>query len=423
MFFFTLTSVLTEFFRFNRTLSIGINLCLAIGHLPEKIMRRDDAEIKKWLDKRKSQFLYRKPKVISTPQQPRMVVDGKKVLSFCSNDYLGLANHPHVIEALVSATHQYGVGSGASHLVNGHSVEHELLEQELAEMTGRESVLLFSTGYMANLGIVSALMNKGDVVFQDRLNHASLIDAGLLSSAKLIRYRHNDIKVLEKKLKAYPDKNKMLLSDGVFSMDGDCADIAGLVALSQQHKAWLMIDDAHGFGVLGAQGGGLVNANGFSQNDVPLLMATLGKAVGVSGAFVAGSHDHINYLRQTSRTWIYSTAMPSPLAAASRASLRIIQKESWRREKLLELIALFKQGAKEKGLNLLPSDTAIQPVLIGDSEQAITTSQRLIEQGILVTAIRPPTVPKHTDRLRITLSASHEAADILNLLKGLERCL
>ncbi len=386
-------------------------------------MRRDDSEIKKWLDERKSQFLYRTPKIATSPQQPSMVIDGRKVLSFCSNDYLGLANHPRVIEALVSATHRYGVGSGASHLVNGHSMEHDLLEQELAEMTGRESALLFSTGYMANVGVVSALMNKGDVIFQDRLNHASLIDASLLSSAQLIRYRHNDMLALGRKLEPHTDKNTMLLCDGVFSMDGDCADIKGLVAISQQHNAWLMIDDAHGFGVLGKQGGGIVEASGSSQNDVPLLMATLGKAVGVSGAFVAGSHDHIDYLKQTARTWIYSTAMPSALAAASRTSLQIIKEEPWRREKLLELIALFKQGAKEKGLDLLPSDTAIQPVLVGESELAMTMSRKLFEKGFLVTAIRPPTVPKHTDRLRITLSASHEKKDIVNLLKGLDSCL
>ncbi|MEE9352721.1 MAG: 8-amino-7-oxononanoate synthase [Thiotrichaceae bacterium] len=386
-------------------------------------MRRDDTKIKKWLDERKAQFLYRVPKKTSSPQQTRMVVDGKKVLSFCSNDYLGLANHPRIIETLVSATHQYGVGSGASHLVSGHSVEHDLLEQELAEFTGRDAALLFSTGYMANLGIISALMEQGDAVFQDKLNHASLIDGSLLSSAQLIRYRHNDMSILEKKLKAHPAKNKMLLSDGVFSMDGDCADISSLVALSQQQKAWLMIDDAHGFGVLGKQGAGLLEESSTTQDEVPLLMATLGKAVGVSGAFVAGSYDHIDYLKQTARTWMYSTAMPPALAAASRESLNIIKQEAWRREKLFELIALFKQGAKERGFDLLASDTAIQPVLVGNSELAMATSQELFEKGILVTAIRPPTVPKHTDRLRITLSANHEREDILSLLNNLEQCL
>ncbi len=386
-------------------------------------MKRDDDSIKKWLDERKAQFLYRVPKTASSPQQPRMEMDGKKVLSFCSNDYLGLANHPRIIEASVLATHQYGVGSGASHLVNGHSIQHDLLEQELAEFTGRDAALLFSTGYMANLGIVSALMDKGDAVFQDRLNHASLIDASLLSSAELIRYRHNDMGMLEKKLSTHSASNKMLLSDGVFSMDGDCVDIPSLISLSQQQKAWLMIDDAHGFGVLGKQGGGIIEESGATQDEVPLLMATLGKAVGVSGAFVAGSYDHIDYLKQTARTWIYSTAMPPALAAASRESLKIIKQESWRREKLLELIELFKQGAKKRGFNLLASDTAIQPVLVGDSELAMSISKKLFEQGILVTAIRPPTVPKHTDRLRITLSASHEKKDILNLLNSLEGCL
>ena len=386
-------------------------------------MKRDKELIKRWLDERKQASLYRRAKVSSTPQQPKMVIDGTEVLSFCSNDYLGLANHPKVIDAFTEASHRYGVGSGASHLVNGHSVEHELLELELAEMTGRESALLFSTGYMANVGVVAALMDRGDVVFQDRLNHASLIDASLLSGAKLVRYPHNDMMSLEDKLTAHAKENTMLLVDGVFSMDGDVADISTLAKLSQQYQAWLMVDDAHGFGVLGEHGAGLVQASGANEADVPLLMATLGKAVGVSGAFVAGSAEIIDYLKQTARTWIYSTAMPSALAAASRASLKLIQQESWRRDKLFELIAQFKEGANQRGFNLLPSDTAIQPVLLGDSQQAIKVSERLLQRGVMVTAIRPPTVPKGTDRLRITLSASHEKKDIDILLNSLEACL
>ena len=386
-------------------------------------MKRDHKTIKKWLKHRKSKSLFRAARIVSSPQQSRVVVDGKHVLSFCSNDYLGLANHPEVVEEFRCAAQKYGVGSGASHLVSGHSIEHHLLEKELAAFTEREAALLFSSGYMANVGIVSALMEKGDLILEDKLNHASLIDGGLLSAAKLIRYRHNNMLRLEKKLSGQPPGNKMILSDGVFSMDGDCANIAGLSSLSQQHEAWLMIDDAHGFGVLGKQGGGLLEECGSTQDEVPLLMATLGKSVGVSGAFVAGSSDHIDYLKQSARTWIYTTAMPPALAAASRVSLSLIKKESWRREKLAELIAIFKQGAKEKGIDLFSSDTAIQPVRIGNSLKAIEASKKLFDLGIFVMAIRPPTVPKNTDRLRITLSASHAKKDIEYLLECLQICL
>ncbi len=386
-------------------------------------MKRDDQQIKQWLATRKQQHLYRSTHLLSTPQQPRMTVDGKPTLSFCSNDYLGLANHPQIITALTTAAQRYGVGAGASHLVNGHSLEHQKLEQALAEFTGREAALLFSTGYMANIGAVTTLMARNDSIFEDRLNHASLLDAGLLSGARLIRYRHNDMDNLSQKLRRDTATNRMLLSDGVFSMDGDIASIPELVSLSQQYQAWLMIDDAHGFGVLGKQGGGVLETTGSSQQDVPLLMATLGKAVGVSGAFIAGSHDHIELLKQLARTWIYTTAMPPAVAAACRQSLTLIRQESWRREKLAALIQQFKEGAKVKGLPLLPSETPIQPVLIKNNQAALAISHDLFEQGIMVTAIRPPTVPTHTARLRITLSASHSQKDIEKLLEALGYCL
>lgn len=400
-------------------------------------MERDDIKIKRWLKERREQFLFRSPKITSSPQQPRMVVDNREVLSFCSNDYLGLANHPKIRAAFKSAVDQYGVGSGSAHLVNGHSQEHHMLEQELAEFTGRDSAVLFSTGYMANLGVVSAFMSRGDFIYSDRLNHASLVDAVKLSSAKLIRYPHNDMSALQRKIEnrkidSFPEnnknskkvdnknENKMILTDSVFSMDGDLADIAKLVTISQHHNAWLMLDDAHGFGVLGKNGAGIVEEARVSQNEVPLLMATLGKAVGTAGAFIAGSYDHIDYLKQVARTWIYTTAMPPAIAAASRESLQLIKSESWRREKLAELIALFRAEAKQRGIQILPSSTAIQPVLIGSSQLALSISQSLLDRGILVTAIRPPTVPNNTARLRITLSANHVKKDVYQLLDGLE---
>ena len=387
-------------------------------------MKNDPALIKAFLKERRQQHLYRSVKVSESAQHPNMKIDGKQYLTFCSNDYLGLANHPDIIQAFKKAADTYGVGSGAAHLINGHSVEHQKLEESLAEFTGREKALLFSTGYMANLGVVDALLNRGDHLFADRLNHASLIDAGLLASAKMKRYAHNDLNVLEK---LYATKNQngkiansMILTDGVFSMDGDEAPVKELARLAQQHQAWLMVDDAHGFGTLGKNGVGLLEQQQLSQDDVPILMATLGKAIGTAGAFVAGSHDLIEYLTQTARTYIYTTAMPPSIAAASRASLKLVQQESWRRKKLNDLIRQFKQGAKQLGIELMPSNTAIQPILLGSTERAVSISQKLQEKGILVSAIRPPTVPEGTARLRVTFSANHDEQDLSRLLGALE---
>ena len=387
-------------------------------------MKNDPALIKAFLKERQQQQLYRSVKVSESAQAPIMQIDGKEYLTFCSNDYLGLANHPEIISAFKKAADTYGVGSGAAHLINGHSIEHQKLEESLAEFTGRDKALLFSTGYMANLGVVDALLNRGDHLFADRLNHASLIDAGLLSKAKMQRYAHNDMDTLQKLYaKSGIDNifaNSMIISDGVFSMDGDEAPVNDLASIAKQHQAWLMIDDAHGFGTLGRTGGGLLQQQNLSQNDVPILMATLGKAIGTAGAFVAGSQDLIEYLMQTARTYIYTTAMPPAIAAATSASLKLVQQESWRREKLNELIRLFKRGAKELGIELMASNTAIQPIVLGSTEKAVVISRLLQEKGILVTAIRPPTVPEGTARLRITISANHEEQDINTLLHALE---
>ena len=383
-------------------------------------MRNDPQNLKAFLKEKQAQHLYRSPFLSESAQQPQMKINGKDTLTFCSNDYLGLANHPDIRKAFKQAADKYGVGSGAAHLINGHSIEHQKLEEELAEFTGRERALLFSTGYMANIGIVNALMGRGDKIFADRLNHASLIDASLLSKAKMQRYMHNDIAHLEKLYNKNSSENTLILSDGVFSMDGDTAPVAQLATIAQQHKAWLMVDDAHGIGVLGKSGAGLLEQQNLSQQQVPILMATLGKSFGTAGAFIAGSDDLIEYLIQTARTYIFTTAMPPAIAAASRASLKVVQKEGWRREKLQSLILQFKQGANELGLELMPSNTAIQPILIGSTKKALDISNKLRSYGILVTAIRPPTVPEGTARLRVTFSAQHDENDINSLLDKLQ---
>ena len=352
-----------------------------------------------------------------------MVIDGKSVVSFCSNDYLGLANHPNVIEALKRGAEQYGVGSGAAHLINGHSRAHHALEEELAEFTGRPRALLFSTGYMANLGVAMALVKRGDSVFEDRLNHASLLDAGRLCGARFSRYHHVDPVDLRKKLTQRSTDAKLILTDGVFSMDGDLAPLPELSRLASQHDAWLMADDAHGLGVLGESGGGSLEYYALNANDVPILMGTLGKAIGTFGAFVAGDEDIIETLIQVARTYIYTTAIPSAIAEATRASLRIVKQETWRREYLASLIKRFRDHAGQLDLPLVESVTPIQPILLGESQRAAKLSDALLEHGLLITAIRPPTVPEHTARLRITLSARHTEEHVDKLLDTLARNL
>ncbi len=386
-------------------------------------MKNNQTHLSAYLSERKKQHLYRSVKTSQSAQHPIMQIDGKEYLNFCSNDYLGLANHPDIVTAFKQAADKYGVGSGSAHLINGHSIEHQKLEESLAEFTGREKALLFSNGYMANLGAVSALLDRGDFLYQDRLNHASLIDAGLLSRAKMKRYKHNDndhLNTLYAKAEN-PSQNSMIVTDGVFSMDGDQAPVKELTQTAKQQQAWLMVDDAHGFGVLGKTGAGLLEQQNLNQSDVPILMATLGKACGTSGAFISGSSELIEYLIQSARTFIYTTAMPPSIAAATLVSLKIISNDNWRREKLTALITQFKQGIKELGIELMPSNTPIQPIMLGSSELALKVSQELNDQGILVTAIRPPTVPDGFSRLRITFSANHTEQDVQWLLNGLEK--
>jgi 8-amino-7-oxononanoate synthase len=362
------------------------------------------------LETLKSQGLYRS----------RRIVDNKNVVNFCSNDYLGLAKNETVIAAFKNAADIYGVGSGSAHLICGHTKAHHLLEEELAEFTGRERALLFSTGYMANLGVINALVGRGDFVFEDKLNHASLIDGGLSSGANFKRYPHADLSQLEKLLQKNSGK-KLIVTDGVFSMDGDVAPLQELVFLANKNDAQLMVDDAHGFGVLGKTGGGLIEELNLTQNDVPILMGTLGKSFGTFGAFIAGSEMLIEMLIQSARTYIYTTALPPAVAQATRASLKIVIEETWRREKLQALISQFKTGATQLNLPLMPSNSPIQPLLVGDSFRATRLSSQLLEAGFLVSAIRPPTVAKNKARLRITFSALHKFEDVARLLETLHQ--
>lgn len=370
---------------------------------------------------RRAEHLFRQRPLLESPQGPQVRVDGQPLLAFCSNDYLGLASHPEVVRALLDGAERWGVGGGASHLVIGHSQPHHELEEALAEFTGRPRALLFSTGYMANLAAVTALVGQGDTVLEDRLNHASLLDAGLLSAARFSRYRHNDAASLASRL----DKasgNTLVVTDGVFSMDGDLADLPALAATAKARGAWLMVDDAHGFGALGASGGGIVEHFGLGLEEVPVLVGTLGKAFGTAGAFVAGSTELIETLVQFARPYIYTTSQPPAVACASLKSLELLRTEGWRREHLNALIARFRAGAAELGLTLMDSPTPIQPLLIGDSARAVELSRLLRERGILVGAIRPPTVPVGTARLRVTLSAAHSVAQVERLLDVLGEC-
>jgi 8-amino-7-oxononanoate synthase len=372
---------------------------------------------------RARQSLLRKLRSLDQVDGARIVVDGKALLNFASNDYLGLAQHPALIDNLVRAAAQWGVGAGAAHLLGGHREEHAALEEKLARWTGRERALLFSTGYMANLGAMQALLGAGDVCLQDKLNHASLLDAARQSSAQLVRYVHADVASAQRQLDTRAGAPALVATDGVFSMDGDLAPLVKLAALCTTQRATLMVDDAHGIGVLGAEGAGSVTEARLTGDQVPVLMATLGKALGVAGAFVAGSAALVDGLVQFARPHIYTTALPPALAAAASAAIDIARFEPWRRDKLRRLVAHFRQGASERGIALLDSRTPIQPVVIGASKAALAAMQSLEAQGFFVPAIRPPTVAQGKARLRVVLSARHEEADVEQLLNALARAV
>jgi len=376
------------------------------------------AALQSGLEERASQGLLRSRRTLLSPQSPNIVVDGNAYLSFCSNDYLGLANHPQLIAALQQGAQQYGAGAGAAHLVSGHMQVHHQLEIELAAFVGKPAALLFSTGYMANLGVVQALVGKDDTVFADKLNHASLNDAMLLSRAHIKRYRHNDMVQLAQMLAKTPSGRKLIITDAVFSMDGDLALLPELLALCELNDAWLLVDDAHGFGVLGEHGRGSLAHFGIVSRRI-IYMATLGKAAGVFGAFVAAEQVVIDTLINQARSYVYTTATPPALASAVLASLQLIEQGEESRAHLQRLITQLRSGLNDLHWSLMPSSTAIQPLLIGDNQAALDLSNALRERGIWVAAIRPPTVPQGTARLRITLSATHSAADVTRLTETL----
>ena len=375
-------------------------------------------ELQYSLDQREARGLLRTRRTLNSHQSSHIVVDGKPYLAFCSNDYLGLASHPQLIAALQSGVRQWGVGAGAAHLVSGHFDAHHQLEQKLAGFVGKPAALLFSTGYMANLGVVQALVGKDDTVFADKLNHASLNDAMQLSRAKVKRYRHSDMAQLAHMLSQTQGGRKLVITDAVFSMDGDIAPLRELLALCEQHEAWLYVDDAHGFGVLGNEGRGSLSHFGITSERI-IYMATLGKAAGVFGAFVAAEQAVIDTLVNHAHSYVYTTATSPALSVALLQSLQLIEQGDELRTHLRRIVAQLRSGLSDLPWQLMPSDTAIQPLLIGDNKQALSLSEGLRDRGIWVAAIRPPTVPHGTARLRITLSAAHSEADVKKLIGAL----
>ncbi len=363
--------------------------------------------------------LKRRRRTLEAPCGPLAVVDGREFVSFCSNDYLGLANAPALVEAAIAGARQWGVGSGASHLVSGHLTPHEQLEQELAAFVGTERALFLSTGYMANLAIVPALVGRDDAVFADKLNHASLIDAVQLSRAHSVRYPHVDLAALETRLAARTAKRKLILTDAVFSMDGDLAPLPELLALAERFDAWLVVDDAHGFGVLGPQGRGACAHFALPASPRLIYMGTLGKAAGATGAFNAGSATVIEWLLQRARTYIFSTGSSPIIACALRASLTQIAEGDARRAHLAVLTTQLRQGLAATRWKLLPSPTAIQPIVVGDNHAVVALAEALYARGLWVPGIRPPTVPQGSARLRVSLSAAHTTDHVERLVNAL----
>ena len=391
-------------------------------HEPRGFVRHDPPLIFQRLADQLAEFerrgLRRSRLVRQSPQGPRIVVDGQECLAFCSNDYLGLANHPRIVEAAIEAASRFGVGEGASHLLSGHSAVHDRLEAKLAEFMQMPRALLFSSGYQANIGAVTALAGPEDAIFSDALNHASLIDGVRLSRARVIRYPHADLGFLSGALAGCDARTKLIVTDGVFSMDGDIAPLPAMLDLCERHDAWLLVDDAHGFGVIGPEGRGSPAHFGLRSPRL-VYVGTLGKAAGVAGAFVAGAAEMVETVLQRARTYIYTTAAPSMLAAAVETSLQLIREDEWRRERLRKLIAALKRELRGSGSAPASSDTPIQPLVLGGNSEAVRASAALRERCILVPAIRPPTVPEGTARLRISLSAAHSEQEVLRLAAAL----
>jgi len=378
------------------------------------------------LDALRDQSLLRRRKVADSACQPETIVDGKPVLAFCSNDYLGLAANPQIADALAAAALKYGVGSGASHLISGHHRLHETLEATLARFTGFERTLSFSTGYMANQALITSIAGRGDAIFSDTLNHASLIDACRLSRAEIHRYAHRDVASLSGLLENSKAPRKLVVTDAVFSMDGDVAPLPTLLELCERHDAMLVVDDAHGFGVLGVNGRGSLSHFGLASPVAPAspriaYMATLGKAAGVAGAFVAGSNSLIEWLLQKGRTYIFTTAAPPAIAAAQSKAVELIEQSDQRRTHLRALVARFRSRLKLRRWTLLDSETAIQPLIIGENDETLLVADQLMAERLWIPAIRPPTVPTGSARLRITFSAAHTDAHVDRLVDALLR--
>lgn len=363
--------------------------------------------------------LRRRRRTITARRGADVEVDGRHAINFCANDYLGLADHPALTEAAIAGAKRWGVGSGASHLVSGHFTAHEAAERRLAAFVGCEAALLFSTGYMVNSGILSALVGRGDAIFADRLNHASLVDGALLSRAGLHRYPHADLAALERQLEESSAQHKLIVTDSVFSMDGDIAPLEGLFALAERHDAWLVIDDAHGFGVIGPQGRGALRAFGIDSPRV-IYIGTLGKAAGVAGAFVAGAAPVVEWLLQKTRTYIFTTGAPPLLAETICAAVDLIEAGDARREHVARLIRLLREGL-DRPQRLIASPTPIQPLVIGENQAAVSLANALFDEGLWAPAIRPPTVPQGTARLRISLSAAHTDAHVESLASAINR--
>ena len=372
------------------------------------------------LDRIRDKGLYRTLRTISSSQGREIVIDGKKVLNFCSNDYLGLASDPRLIGAAERAMRSFGFGAGASRLVCGNQREHDLLERDIADFKKTEAALLFSSGYMANAGIISALCSREDVIFSDKLNHASITDGIILSRAEHIRYGHNDISSLEEALtKAQGFRRRLIVTDTVFSMDGDWAPLREIAALAEKHDAWLMVDEAHAFGVFGPTGAGLVEELGLGDK-IHIQMGTLSKAAGSFGAYAAGSLELIEHLKNSARSFIFTTAMPAAVAAASREAIRIIRAEPQRRERALHCAGILREQLKSLGFDTLNSTTPIVPVMVGEGERAVSFSRLLLDEGIFISAIRPPAVPDGKSRLRITVSAAHTEEDVARCVASLK---
>ena len=368
---------------------------------------------------RQDSGLLRELKTIDAPQGVVVKRAGRELINFSSNDYLGLANSDELKSAVEQGVANWGVGAGASHLVCGHQSPHDSLEHEIAEFVGAEKAIVFSTGYMANLAVPNAFLSRHDLLLQDKLNHASLIDAGLLCRAKTHRYRHLDLDHASQLIDQSAAPRIMIATDGVFSMNGGVADVSRLSEICDHENRLLLVDDAHGFGVLGKSGAGSLEQAGLRPRGQTLMIGTLSKAIGSFGAFVAGDAIWIDHLIQHARPYIYTTALPPAIVEASRAGIRMIQQQAWRLEKLSENVALFRKLAAGKGVELLEAQAPIQSVVFGSPVDAVGASERLEKKGFLVVAIRPPTVPEGTSRLRITLSASHEAHQIEGLVEAL----